>query len=286
MQSPRSDWLFGILRGLTLLVLGWAFGALYGLSSLGLHSLFLPIGSMLLGFSLPRANVAGWILLCSACVGALAVLVQQIPFHPFILVIWSLYIAAGLAGNALLSRPRRSVLQPYLLLLLIAVGAGMVWQAYPTLAEGVFRRVGESFRLPSSSVWWTISLGSLLAGLLGGLTGLGGAYVLIPALVLMGVAPHLALWVSIWLMLPLALVSTLVGVRRATPSWFQEGWLSAGAFLGGVAGASWAISFSAGMLVICFGTALMAVSAITWKVVALVAKATSTEDDSGRAGKR
>ncbi len=286
MQSPRSDWLFGILRGLTLLVLGWAFGALYGLSSLGLHSLFLPIGSMLLGFSLPRANVAGWILLCSACVGALAVLVQQIPFHPFILVIWSLYIAAGLAGNTLLSRPRRSVLQPYLLLLLIAVGAGMVWQAYPTLAEGVFRRVGESFRLPSSSVWWTISLGSLLAGLLGGLTGLGGAYVLIPALVLMGVAPHLALWVSIWLMLPLALVSTLVGVRRATPSWFQEGWLSAGAFLGGVAGASWAISFSAGMLVICFGTALMAVSAITWKVVALVAKATSTEDDSGRAGKR
>jgi len=286
VSQPRSDWLFGTLRGLALLVLGWTFGALYGLSSLGLHSLFLPIGSMLLGLPLPRASTAGWILICCACVGALVVLVQQIPFHPFILAIWGIYIAAGLTGNGLLSRRRRSVLQPYLLLVLIAVGAGMVWQAYPTLAEGVFRGTDDRVVLPSLRAWWTVSAGALLAGLLGGITGLGGGYLLVPALVLMRIAPHVALWASIWLMLPLALVSTLVTARRSSPSWLQEGWLGAGAFLGGVAGATWALSFSAGMLVVCFGVALMVVAGITWRVVGLVAKATSREDDSGRTGKR
>jgi len=279
VSKPRSDWLFQTLRGLALLVLGWAFGAFYGLSSLGLHSVFLPIGIMLLGFPLARANTAGWVLITCACVGALTVFSQYLSFHPLVLLIWATYIVAGLVGNALVPRARRASLRAYLLLLLIAVGAGMVWQAYPTLSEGVFRAAGTSIVLPARTSWAPIAVAGLMAGLLGGMLGLGGGYVLFPALVLMGVSPHVALWLSIWLLLPLTVLSVLTSGRRSAVAWSQEGWLGAGAFLGGVAGATWALSFSAGMLVLCFGTALVASSFVTWRLVALVEKATATKHD-------
>lgn len=277
MSQPRSDWLFHTLRGLALLALGWAFGALYGLSSLGVHSVFLPIATTLLGIPLARANAAGWILILCACVGALAVFAGQFPLHPLILVVWATYVFGGLLGKAIV--PQRKVyFRTYPLLLLIAVGAGMMWQAYPTLSEGAFRSGNASIPLPLQQDWPLISLSGVIAGLVGGMTGIGGGYVLVPLLVLMEEVPHVALWLSIWLMLPLALVSALAGARRGGVSWSQEAWLGTGAFLGGVAGATWALSFSAGMLVLCFGVALMALAFVTWRVVALIAQATSPKD--------
>lgn len=276
MSQPRSDWLFQTLRGLSLLVLGWAFGAFYGLSGLGLHSVFLPIGTMLLGLPLLRASAGGWIVITCACVGAVAALSSSLFFHPLILVMWAAYIFGGLAGNVPVFQKRKHSLRVYLLLLLVAVGAGMVWQAYPTLAEGVFRRADASISTPPQGTWLAIWLTGLLAGFLGVLTHIGGSYVLIPALVLVRVVPHAALWLSLWLTLPLALLVTVINIRRSVASWSQEGWLGAGAFLGGVAGATWALSFSAGMLVFCFGIALAGASFVTWRLVALVEKATST----------
>lgn len=276
MSQPRSDWLFQSLRGLSLLVLGWAFGAFYGLSGLGLHSVFLPVGTMLLGLPLLRASTGGWIVIACACVGAVMALSSSLFFHPLILVLWAMYIFGGLVGNMLVFQKRRRSLQVYLLLILMAVGAGMVWQAYPTLAEGVLRRADTSISIPLRGTWLAIGLTGLLAGFLGGLTRLGGGYVLIPALVLIRVVPHVALWLSLWLMLPLSLVITAVSIRRSGVSWSQEGWLGAGAFLGGLAGATWALSFSAGMLVFCFGIALAGASFVTWRLVALVEKAAST----------
>lgn len=276
MSQPRSDWLFQTLRGLSLLVLGWAFGAFYGLSALGLHSVFLPIGTMLLGLPLLRASAGGWIVITCACVGAVAALSSSLFFHPLILVIWAAYIFGGLAGNVPVLQKRRHSLRIYLLLFLMAVGAGMIWQAYPTLAEGVFRRTDASINIPPRGTWLAIWLTGLLAGFIGVLTRLGGSYVLIPALVLMRVVPHVALWLSLWLTLPLALLVTVVSVRQSAVSWSQEGWLGAGAFLGGVAGATWALSFSPGMLVLCFGVALAAASFVTWRLVALIERASAT----------
>lgn len=276
MSQPRSDWLFQTLRGLSLLVLGWAFGAFYGLSGLGLHSVFLPIGTMLLGLPLLRASAGGWIVITCACVGAVAALSSSLFFHPLILVIWAAYIFGGLAGNVPVLQKRRHSLRIYLLLFLMAVGAGMIWQAYPTLAEGVFRRTDASINIPPRGTWLAIWLTGLLAGFIGVLTRLGGSYVLIPALVLMRVVPHVALWLSLWLTLPLALLVTVVSVRQSAVSWSQEGWLGAGAFLGGVAGATWVLSFSPGMLVLCFGVALAAASFVTWRLVALIERASAT----------
>lgn len=276
MSQPRSDWLFQTLRRLSLLVLGWAFGAFYGLSGLGLHSVFLPIGTMLLGLPLLRASAGGWIVITCACVGAVAALSSSLFFHPLILVIWAAYIFGGLAGNVPVLQKRRHSLRIYLLLFLMAVGAGMIWQAYPTLAEGVFRRTDASINIPPRGTWLAIWLTGLLAGFIGVLTRLGGSYVLIPALVLMRVVPHVALWLSLWLTLPLALLVTVVSVRQSAVSWSQEGWLGAGAFLGGVAGATWVLSFSPGMLVLCFGVALAAASFVTWRLVALIERASAT----------
>lgn len=279
MSRPHSDWLFQTLRGLSLLMLGWAFGAFYGLSGLGLHSIFLPVGTLLLGLPLLRASAGGWIVISCACVAAVLVMMPYLSFHPMILVLWAVYVVSGITGNLLVPRERKSSLRVYLLLLLMAVGAGMVWQAYPALAEGVFRRSDAAISSPAGITWLKIALTGLLAGLLGGFTHLGGGYVLIPALVLMGVSPHVALWSSLWLMLLPGLITTVVSIRRSTVSWSQEGWLGAGAFLGGVAGATWALSFSEGMLVLCFGIALVAASFVTWRLVALFEKATSTEGD-------
>lgn len=279
MSQPRSDWLFLILRGLVLLVLGWAFGALYGLTSLGVLAVFLPVSTALLGFSVARATAAGWLVALCACIGALVVFAQYFPLQLLVLFVWGAYIVAGLVGNAVFPRRWRITLQMYLLLLLTVVGAGMVWQAYPTLSEGVFR-AGDTRIVPlSQEIWQEVVIAGLLAGVLGGITGLGGGYVLLPALVFAGIAPHGALWLSLWLMLPLALLSMFVSFRRAAPSWSQEGWLAAGAFLGGVAGATWAIGFSAGMLVVCFGVALTAMSLVTWRSLAAIEKATSPEGD-------
>ncbi|MGC8783612.1 MAG: TSUP family transporter [Armatimonadota bacterium] len=279
MSQPRSDWLFLTLRGLVLLVLGWAFGALYGLTSLGVLAVFLPVSTALLGFSVARATAAGWLVTLCACVGALAVFAQHFAFHSLVLLLWGAYIFAGLVSNAIFPRRWRITLQMYLLLLLMVVGAGMVWQAYPTLSDGVFRAAGARLVPPPLEAWRTVVPAGLLAGVLGGMTGLGGGYVLVPMLVFAGMAPHSALWLSLWLMLPLALLSTFVGVRRATPSWSQEGWLAAGAFLGGVAGATWAVGFSAGMLVLCFGAALTAVAFVTWRSLAALEEATSPKGD-------
>ncbi|MDW8104076.1 MAG: hypothetical protein RMK92_03600, partial [Armatimonadota bacterium] len=62
------------------------------------------------------------------------------------------------------------------------------------------------------------------------------------------------------------------------PSWSQEGWLSAGAFLGGSAGATWAVGLSAGMLVLCFGVVMAVLALITWRSLAVLGKATSLKD--------
>ncbi|GIV21314.1 MAG: hypothetical protein KatS3mg023_3065 [Armatimonadota bacterium] len=279
MSQPRSDWLFLILRGLVLLVLGWTFGTLYGLTSLGALAVFLPVSTALLGFSVARATAAGWLATLCACIGGLTVFAQYFPLRFLVLFLWGAYIIAGLVGNAVFPRRWRITLQMYLLLLLTVVGAGMVWQAYPTLSEGVFRAADTHIALLSQREWRTVVIAGLLAGVLGGTTGLGGGYVLVPALVFAGIAPHGALWLSLWLMLPLALLSALVSIRRTTPAWSQEGWLSAGAFLGGVAGATWAISFSAGMLVLCFGAALTAIALVTWRSLAAIQRATSPEGD-------
>ncbi len=136
MSQPRSDWLFLILRGLVLLVLGWAFGALYGLTSLGFLAIFLPISGALLGFSPERATSAGWMVTLCACLGALATFAQELSFQSLVLVLWGAYIFGGLVGNAVFPRRWRITLQTYLLLLLMAIGAGIAWQAYPTLSGG------------------------------------------------------------------------------------------------------------------------------------------------------
>ena len=279
LSQPRSDWLFLTLRGLVLLVLGWAFGALYGLTSLGVLAVFLPVSTALLGYSVARATVAGWLVTVCACLGALAVFARHFPLQPLVLFLWGAYIFAGLVGNAAFPRRWRITLQMYFLLLVVAVGAGMVWQAYPTLSDGVFHAVGTRPGPPPPEAWRTVIPSALLAGVLGGMTGLGGGYVLVPALVFAGMAPHAALWLSLWLLWPFALLSTFFGIRRAAPSWSQEGWLAAGSFLGGVAGATWALSFSAGMLVLCFGVALTVVAFVTWRSLAVIEGATSPEGD-------
>ncbi|MDW8321195.1 MAG: hypothetical protein RMM08_07520, partial [Armatimonadota bacterium] len=197
MSQPRSDWLFLTLRGLVLLVLGWAFGALYGLTSLGLLAVFLPVSTTLLGFSVARATAAGWLVTLCACVGALMVFAQHLTLHLLVLYVWGAYLFAGLVANAVFPRRWRIPLQMYLLLFLMVIGAGMVWQAYPTLSEGVFRAVDTRIAPLSQKAWQAVVVAGLLAGTLGGVTGLGGGYVMVPALVFAGIAPHGALWLSL-----------------------------------------------------------------------------------------
>ena len=286
LSQPRSDWLFLILRGLALLVLGWALGALYGLTSLGFLAVFLPISGTLLGFSPQRATAAGWMTTLCACVGALVTFSQELSFQSLIMVLWGAYILGGLAGNAMFPRRWRISLQAYLLLLLMAVGAGMAWQAHPVLSDGVFRAVGARIARPPQSTWLVVTVSGGLAGLLGGMSGLGGGYVLVPALILAGVAPHSALWLSLWLMLPMAMLAAIASIRRSAPKWSQEGWLGAGAFLGGAAGASWALSFSAGMVVLCFGMAMTGLAFFSWRVISLVQQGGERGDDSARGAGR
>ena len=105
-----------------------------------------------------------------------------------------------------------------------------------------------------------VALG-LLAGTLGGMLGIGGGVVLVPALVLaFGYATHVAVGTSLAVIVPIALVGALTHHAQGALSPHTALIISVGAVAGAVLGAMVSHAIPAGMLVRIFGAMLLVIS--------------------------
>ena len=87
-----------------------------------------------------------------------------------------------------------------------------------------------------------LALGGLFAGLLVGLTGMGGAVIVTPMLVLLfGVPPAAAISSDVVAAAAMKPVGAWVHIRAATVHWKLVGWISAGSIPGVLIG-TWAFS--------------------------------------------
>jgi uncharacterized membrane protein YfcA len=102
----------------------------------------------------------------------------------------------------------------------------------------------------------------LIAGVLGGLLGIGGGIIVVPALVLLcGFSQHLAQGTTLAMMVPpIGLLAAWVYYSRGYVDIKVAGLMCIGFFLGGLLGAKFAGEFSDIMLKRIFGFALMLIS--------------------------
>ena len=111
--------------------------------------------------------------------------------------------------------------------------------------------------------WALVSLLGLLAGVISGLFGVGGAFVIIPGLVLITNMPqHTAHGTSLAaLVLPVGLLGVLEYSKRQQVHWAYAGVVAVGLLIGAYFGARLAGSVNDVMLKKAFGVFLLLVSA-------------------------
>lgn len=111
--------------------------------------------------------------------------------------------------------------------------------------------------------WFLVSLLGLLAGVVSGLFGVGGAVVIIPGLVLIAKLPqHTAHGTSLAsLLLPVGLLGVLEYSKRQQVSWPYAAVVAVGLLIGAYFGARFAGSIPDAMLRKAFGVFLLLISA-------------------------
>lgn len=111
--------------------------------------------------------------------------------------------------------------------------------------------------------WFLVSLLGLLAGVVSGLFGVGGAVVIIPGLVLIAKLPqHTAHGTSLAaLLLPVGLLGVLEYSKRQQVNWPYAAVVAVGLLIGAYFGARFAGTISDVMLRKAFGAFLLLISA-------------------------
>jgi len=102
----------------------------------------------------------------------------------------------------------------------------------------------------------------LVAGIFGGLLGLGGGIIIIPAMVfLFGMSEHQAQGTSLALMVPpIGLLAAWVYYKQGFVDLKMAAFVCLGFFIGGLLGAEFAVGISEPILKKIFGTMLLLVS--------------------------
>lgn len=110
------------------------------------------------------------------------------------------------------------------------------------------------------TVMTLIAIG-LLAGVIGAALGVGGGIVIVPGLVvLLAIGQHTAQGTSLAVIVPTAIVATVVHSRAGRVDFRLAGWLAAGGVLGGVLGATTALALDGVLLRRLFAVVLVVIS--------------------------
>lgn len=210
------------------MVVGLCGGAMSALLGVGAGLFLLPLMAALLRLRAQRANATSLAVVIPTSLVAAFRYHQNLTLagQPGISGSAVLWLALGsvfggvigtLAANALGFKKRRRLLGLPVLLLGAALVSG--WQ----VAAGGHPSMG------------VLGLG---VGTLGGLLGLGGGVIMVPALVLLaGYDQHLAQGVSLAVIVPVSLFGTLIHIANRRVLWDFAGWLTLGAVCG-----AWVVS--------------------------------------------
>lgn len=267
-----------MLRLGSMVILGFIVGVLSGFFGIGSGFVLVPLLVYLYGMNRLRAHGTSLVAISVISLAASGVYGEDE------LMDWSiaLWLAlGGVIGAAIGGRIARAW-KPGILLrvvgaLLVVVGIKMIYDAIPAFTGAVGAVDMTSFVQPG--VLAILGVG-ILAGILGGLSGLGGGIVLVPALVLiLGFPQTMAQGISLAVIIPASLFGALIHGAKGTVKWDAGIALAIGGVIGGIMGVNQAVHIDQLVLHGLFGVLVLVVG-----VLSLTRK--RDEGATGRGGDR
>jgi uncharacterized membrane protein YfcA len=256
-----------------MIALSLLFGSIVGLS-LGLTGgggAIFAVPLLVYGLAVAPQNAVGISL---AAVGTTALIgaLQRLQAHEVDLKTGLLFALAGILGaplGAWLNARLPGALLLVLFALLMLVVAVRMWRRASLAAEqttplsrACAREEHGQLILTSHCVWMLITVG-LLTGILSGLFGVGGGFIIVPALVLVsGMAMHRAVATSLVVITLVSASGVLSYLIAGRPlEWMLTGLFVVGGIIGMTLGTQWSRRLSGPVLQQGFAVALVVVAA-------------------------
>lgn len=243
-------------------MVGLPCGILTGLTGIGASVVAQPLLRYLLGLRAPRLAATALVVTGLAALGATLSYAQ----HGHVAWLLAGLVLVGQTGGALLGGrlllrvPRLLDLRPLWAVLVVVLGLAMCWQARHM---GLHASSLALFTLAQSGRWGAALAASVIAGVLGAWTGLGGALIVPVLLFAAGLPPLAAQGTAIVTLLLASVPGGLVHSAGRTVEPRAGAWMGAGAMLGGLVGAFYAVShaLTAPQLVFIYGALLLGLGA-------------------------
>lgn len=113
--------------------------------------------------------------------------------------------------------------------------------------------------------WLLLLLLGLCAGTLGSLLGLGGGFLVVPALILLRrMDPHMATGTAIAVIVPAMATALWRRAGQGHVDWRLAAWIALGAVIGAFVGSAWAARISPTVLRRMFAGILVVLAALLW----------------------
>lgn len=245
-------------------LIGFVAGMLSGLLGIGGGSVLVPAMVFLLGMSQHRAH--GTSLLAISFIAFFSVLYYADNHQ----VNWTIAIELALGGviganigariaNAICAKK----LKLYFGIFLAIVGLRMLWDARGLLDISTSMPAIEMLAISGFAEVLFIFLVGIVAGILSGLLGVGGATVMVPIMVLiLGYQQTLAQGISLAVIVPVSVSGTIIHSRHGNVIWSVGIWLALGGIIGGLIGSKIAISVNPLWLTGGFGILMLIMGAL------------------------
>jgi len=240
-----------VLKGVTLVVVGFLAGLLGGLIGTGGCSVMLPVIHFWMGYPAPIAvGTVLFAVVFTAISGGYGHLIQRnVDKRAF------LWLGGGGIVGVLLGSWLFTLLAGQAKWLGLILGVIFLWPATRMIYEGVIQRTmpkREDAAISGSG--WGMAAFGFVVGIATGLAGLGGGYALVPGLIyLFGAPVYITMGTSLATMIPLAVVGGGIKLAQGFVDLATGLLLAAGTIIGALVGAAIIKRFKPTTLRLIFG---------------------------------
>ena len=229
------------LKNLILFLFGLPLGMLTGLTAIAGSVFAVPLVRSLLGLKPERTVGVGLAVTFFAAFASLVSYVQHGD------VLWGLAFLLAVFQVVGAAWGERAALRWLLLdrlawlwgTLVMAAGAAMLLQGFGIFGGSAYEHIPFHLSLPG---YLLAALLAIAVGFFSRLIGLGGVLMVPAAIYGLGMPPHLAQGTALVVLALAGLPGMLIHARRGAVEPQAATWLSAGAALGGLSGALWAVT--------------------------------------------